>query len=742
MTSDSNTRTERSTHKLAHGLSWHELYFPVELSLAEVTRVLQPLAQRPKLGWRQQTPIVVFELRIEAGAVRWLLGFDQRLGDTFPGQLRAQLPGLVIVRRSRAGRTRPLLVSNVRPIGLAQPLRVEMAAGVTAGLLEVMNALDKDESAVVQWVIGPGQQRHSQPTEFNLARSLGLVALRHASSDQQRGWQRRSSEPLFAVRARIGARAALPEVASAVVRMLGSALQLANASHTGLKVSKPTMRGARRINDVFSIGMRWAGILNAAELAALLGWPVDGATSLRHVYGRQHPAPSRLVLPPKSVDLLSSQRILGASVHPADGGRLVAMPTQTALHHLHVVGPTGSGKSTLLAQLVHADMAAGHSVLVIEPRGDLVADVLTGVPEDRRDDVVLIEPGATNQVVGINPLAGSPEDAERRADQLLHLLHELYGSSLGPRSSDVLLHALIALARSPDGTFADLPVLLTNSTFRRRLLAKVGDPLVLAPFFAWYDGLSDAERHQVIAPVLNKTRAFLSRTAIRRLLGQASPRFQLDDLFTERRIVLVNLNTGVVGSETARFIGALLVTQLWQAMQRRAEVPAPQRHPVMAVIDEVQNYLKLPVDLGDLFAQARGLHVGLTVAHQHLHQLPPKLRAALLANARSRVVFHPSAEDCAHLAAVLGGGLIAQDLERLGAFEAYARLLVERQLSEPFIVRTQRLPEPLSDPAELRRTSQQRYGVDGAALDDLLKQRWHGGDSPNGPIGQVPRRAA
>jgi hypothetical protein len=57
-------------------------------------------------------------------------------------------------------------------------------------------------------------------------------------------------------------------------------------------------------------------------------------------------------------------------------------------------------------------------------------------------------------------------------------------------------------------------MLLTNTTFRHRLLAKVSDALVLAPFFAWFDGLSEAERHLVIAPVLNKTRAFLSRTAI------------------------------------------------------------------------------------------------------------------------------------------------------------------------------------------------------------------------------------
>jgi DNA helicase HerA-like ATPase len=432
--------------------------------------------------------------------------------------------------------------------------------------------------------------------------------------------------------------------------------------------------------------------------------------------------------------------VLGTSLYPADIGQLVTLPVATCLHHLHVTGVTGSGKSTLLANFIRADMAAGHSVLVIEPRGDLVTDVLNGVPASRRDDVVLIEPGSAELVVGFNPLAGPLADAERRADDLLHLFHELY-SGVGPRSSDVLLHALTALARLSDGTLADLPVLLTNSRFRRQVLTGVTDPLVLAPFFAWYDGLSEGERAQVIAPVLNKTRAFLSRSAIRRLLGQATPRFQLDELFTEHRIVLVNLNAGLIGAETAQLIGALLVTQLWQAIQRRAGTSRSHRYPVMLVIDEVQNYLKLPVDVGDMLAQARGLGVSLTAAHQHLGQLTPSLRAAFQANARSKIVLRPSADDREPLAKALGGGVKAGDVEQLGAYEAYARVLVDGAMSQPFMVKTRPLPIAIGQVAELRALSQQRYGVDGRELDDLLQQRWQGSsDRPSGPIGVGRRR--
>ncbi|WP_314410153.1 type IV secretory system conjugative DNA transfer family protein [Streptomyces kroppenstedtii] len=722
-------------------LTWFELHFPHGLTPAEVMKALQPLAYRPLVGWFKDTPAVAFELRALPGSVRYWFGADPRVSGELPGQLQAQLPGLAVVPLDCPPRPMPQLAATVHVQPPTQPLRPEMTSSVTAGVAEVVNTLTKGESLAVQWVVGPAQARHRRPEAFSVTRALGLVAVAKETAEDKRLWKHKASEPLFHVRGRIGARSPVAGRARAIVRTVGEALQLASSPYADVRVSRPSTRSVHQLDEV--TGTRWSGILNAAELAAVLGWPVDGTDVPGMPRGKEGPAPPSLLRSVEATDQ-PGERVLGAGLHPSQHDQLVTLPTESALHHLHVVGPTGSGKSTLLDQLVRADIAGGRSVFVLEPRGDLVEAILAGVSAERRKDVVVIEPGNADEVVGFNPLAGAVEDAEQRADHLLHLFHELYDHSIGPRSTDVLLHSFIALARSNDGTLADVPVLLTNATFRRRVLAGINDPLVLAPFFSWYDGLSEAERQQVIAPVLNKTRAFLTRTPIRRLVGQAAPRFDMNELFQRPRIVLVNLNTGVMGDETSDLIGALLVTQLWQAMQRRAMIPSPDRQPAMVVIDEVQRYLRLPVDLGDMFAQARGLGVGLTVAHQHLAQLPPKMRAGLTANARNRVVFRPSTEDAASLATVLGGGLVADDLSLLDAHEAYAEVLVNRAPSEPFRIRT-RQPDGhrLSDPAELRNFSRDRFGVDGLALDAALERRWHAHTSTvSAPIGQLPRRSA
>jgi len=720
-------------------LRWYELHPPRGLALADVTGLLRPLAAGPRRGLTRRTPLVVFELWSLAGVLHWRLGVEREVATQIVRQLRAQQPSLGLVARRRVQRPSMALAAPVRLHGLAWPLRLDTAAACSAELLSALAAVRDGEVAVVQWAVGPAQRRTVKPAEFTALEALGLRTPGTPDAGDAALWRQKTAEPLLAVRGRIGASAAVPARAGRLLRSLAAGLAQLSSPHAWLRTGRSSTRAVRELDAVSpSIGS-WSCILNAAELAAVLGWPLEGVEVPGVIGAHIALAPNTLLVTVQKVT--AGQRVLGESLHPVQAGTLVALPVGTSQHHLHVIGPTGSGKSTLLAGLIAADMAAGHGVLVIEPKGDLVQDVLARVPAERHGDVVVIDPADEAMPVGVNVLAGPEHEAERRADQLVGLFRDLNQASWGPRTSDVLLHALLTVARSSEGTIADVPVLLSDARFRRQTLAAVTDRLVLAPFWAWYDGLSDAERGQVIAPVLNKLRAFQSRTALRRMLGQATPRFTLDALLTQRRIVLVSLNRGLLGPETANLLGALLLSQLWQAMQRRTATLAAQRHPVMVVIDEFQDYLRLPLALADVLAQARGLGIGVTLAHQHLGQLPPAMRTGVLANARTLVSFRPAPDDAKPLAAAVGGGLTAEDLLRLGAYQACVRTLLDAAVTAPFSVHTRPLPPPLSDPQALRIASGRAWGTDGAALDEALLARWQGHTRPTeGPVGVRSRR--
>jgi DNA helicase HerA-like ATPase len=401
-----------------------------------------------------------------------------------------------------------------------------------------------------------------------------------------------------------------------------------------------------------------------------------------------------------------------------------------------VIGPTGVGKSTLLARWVLDEAAAGRSVVVIEPKADLTTDVLARLPKHRRDDVVVIDPGASGDLpmIGLNPLAGPKEDAERRADSLLHLFRELFGSAVGARSADTLLHSLVLAARLPDGTLTDVLPLLTMPGFRQRVVRQVGDPLVIGPWVQWFDGLSDAQRSQIVAPVANKIRVFTSRPSIRRLLGQADPKFSLDAVFARPHVVLVNLNAGQLGPEATATIGSLILNQLWEAIQRQTMRPAVQRRPVSVVVDEFQTFAA-GLDFADVLARSRGARTSFTLANQSLDQLSPTLRAAALANARSRVVFRPAEGDARALAAVLGDVVTPEELQSLPAFHAVARVLVDAAPTDAFEVATPPLAKPTANPDTLRRASAARYGRNPVELDAAILARWQGEPPPDAPIG-------
>jgi len=272
------------------------------------------------------------------------------------------------------------------------------------------------------------------------------------------------------------------------------------------------------------------------------------------------------------------------------------------------------------------------------------------------------------------------------------------------------LHAcLLTLARRRDASLVMLPLLLTQPGFRRSLTTGLHDPIALEPFWAWYEGLSDGERAQAIAPVMNKLRQWLLRPSLRAVLGQREPKFSIRQVFTERKVLLVPLRKGIIGPEAASLLGSLVVAELWQATLERAAIAPERRHPVMVFIDEVQDYLHLPTDLGDALAQARGLGVGFSLAHQFLAQLPNEMRAGMLANARSRVCFQLSHDD----AVAMAKGhpeLSPDDFTALGQYEVYASLFARGRVTPYALGRTLAPSAPTSDSAALRRSSRERYG--------------------------------
>ncbi|MFC4912956.1 type IV secretory system conjugative DNA transfer family protein [Actinomadura gamaensis] len=424
-------------------------------------------------------------------------------------------------------------------------------------------------------------------------------------------------------------------------------------------------------------------LLSASELAALAHLPLDPDAPGIARAGARPVAPSPLV------PVGGNVRVLG----DADAGhpRPVGMPIPGARQHVHVLGQTGVGKSTLLASMILDDVHARRGALVIDPKGDLVADVLDRLPQHALSRTVLFDPGDPTPPPSVNVLAGP--DPVFAVDSIITIFRRCFSSSWGPRLDDLLRSACLTLTQvnGPKATLAQVPRLLADTAYRARITAQLDDEL-LAGFWADYDELSPAGRAATIGPVMNKLRTVLLRPFVRDALSASESTVHLGRHLDKGGLVLARLPKGVLGEDAARLFGSLLLAHTWQAITRRALLPEDQRPDAAAYVDECHNFLNLPGSIGDVLAEARGYRFSLVLAHQHLTQLPKDLREAVSADARNKLYFTTSPEDAHDLARHVAPLLTAHDLSHLGAYQAAARLITGTQQTPAFTFRTRPLP--------------------------------------------------
>ncbi len=298
-------------------------------------------------------------------------------------------------------------------------------------------------------------------------------------------------------------------------------------------------------------------------------------------------------------------------------------------------------------------------------------------------------------------------------------MKEIFHDSWGIRTQQILSAALLTLADTKDATLLWLPSLLTDYHFRQRIVGKVTDRIGLKPFWEQYEAMKETERNTNISPVLNKLQQFVFRPGLRAVLGQAKPKFDLMDLFLKRKIVLVPLNRGIIGGESARLLGSLIVGLTWTLALSRANIPQEKRHLVSIYIDELQDYLSLPTDLSDALAQARGLGVGMTLAHQYRGQLPPEIKAGVDANARNKIVFGLNGTDAKEMSHLLPG-LEPEDFMLLPRYQIYANIMQDRRQTGWIQGKTMP-PEPaIRMAAELKAESMKRYGRPAEEVDQAF----------------------
>jgi hypothetical protein len=689
-------------------LTWYRLRFPQDL---EQDAVLAALSAFSGARFRARIDL---ELRADSNGISHWLGVRSEDAEAITATLRAAIPSLRLTPDTwKKPKGHRLLLQTSPAVGA---IRSDNLSATSADLLSSLFPLEPGESICLRWGL----------------RSWPLPPLPVGNYDARDGSERflraKLVEPGMAAVGELRVSAATKQRRTQLISRVLSVLWSLRTPYGRLL---PNEYWFGQLARLLYLRGRY---LSAPEVAAVIGWPIDGPD----LPGLELGAAKRLV---PSGELPGTGRRLGISDAPGLN-RPVALSEKASTRGLYILGPTGTGKTSLLKNLIHDDLEQGRGLAVVETNGDLITELTDSVPPNRVNDVVLLDPTDSDFAVGFNPFAGSP-DPSLVADQLGELFQRLWEEFWGPRTAQLTHMGLLTLARRRRATLLDLPRLYLDPTFRARVLADLDDPLGLGPDWHWFERLPEREQLTVVAPLLNKVRAFTARPSVRAIVGQFSPQLSVQDIIEQKKILLVNIPKGLIGAETAQLLGCLVLTAIWQAATERAALAPERRHAFGVYVDEVQDFASAPIPWDEMFAQGRKYGLALTVAHQNLAQLPKELREVVLANARSKAVFALSPSDAKVMAQSFAPALTAGDLQALDPFTVAAQVALDSGgMARPVTLTTPAPPPSLGSYERVRVASRANYARPRALIEEALRRQASAPKRTAAPVGRRRRRSS
>jgi type IV secretory pathway TraG/TraD family ATPase VirD4 len=365
--------------------------------------------------------------------------------------------------------------------------------------------------------------------------------------------------------------------------------------------------------------------------------------------------------------------------------------------HLYIIGKSGVGKSKLLELLVRQDIAFGHGLCFLDPHGDVIETILDFIPENRINDVILIDPSDSKFPVAFNPLSNvDPNFKHQFAQGLIEVMEKQFGANWTPRLEHVFRFTTLALLDYPRATMRGLISMLTDRQYRQEVIEYIQDDMVKRFFAIEFVAWSEKFDTDAIIPLVNKLGQFLSDPMLRNIFGQTENKIDFEKLINEKKIVLINLAKGKIGEENSSFFGSMFITKIKQAGMARAHLREDERKDFYIYADEFQSLVTETFE--NLLSEARKYGLALTVAHQYMGQLLPKVRETVLGNVGSLVVFRVGGADAEVLESELAPIFKIKDMINLGKQEFYIKLMIDGQSYDPFSAATLKVLPPNHPP--------------------------------------------
>lgn len=391
--------------------------------------------------------------------------------------------------------------------------------------------------------------------------------------------------------------------------------------------------------------------------------------------------------------------------------------------HLYIIGKSGVGKSKLLELFIRQDVAYGHGLCLIDPHGETIDAALDCIPKERIEDVCIIDPSDVDYPASFNPLANVDPNFKHQLTQgLIEVMQKQFGANWTPRLEHVFRFTTLALLDYPYATMRGMISMLTDRNYRQKVVEYIQDDMVKRFWAIEFADWSEKFDTDAIIPLVNKLGQFLSDPMLRNIFGQKENRIDIESLMNSGKLIFINLSKGRIGEENSSFFGSMFITKIKQAGMARAKIPDKDRHDFYLYVDEFQNLVTDTFE--NILSEARKYGLNLTVAHQYVGQLLPRVQMAVLGNVGSMIVFRVGGDDAVKLKPEMAPVFDVKDMINLGIGEFYIKMTIDGQSYDPFSAETLRVLPNVhpSYKKEIVEASRRKYAISADAAKKLIAE--------------------
>ena len=479
-------------------------------------------------------------------------------------------------------------------------------------------------------------------------------------------------------------------------------IQVCLNNFLGRKLDKGTVLSEEEISSLFHIP-------DPAQKMQAIDW----------ILSKRAQPPFNLPTPQNCVQ---NEAAFYAKTNFRGSNRLFGIKYPDRRRHLYIIGKSGTGKSKLLESLILDDIRMNKGVVVLDPHGDLIQNIIKFIPEHRLKDTIHFNVPDLDYPVPFNPLGGVELDMKQQMTQgFIEVFKKFFGADWSPKIEHVFRYTVLALLDYKNSTVVGMMKMLTNRKYRQKVIPEIQDSVVKHFWANEFSSWSEKFDNEAILPLVNRLGQFLSNHIIRNIVAQPKNKIDFNRVIKDKKVLLIEMSRGKLGEENSALLGAMLITKIYQTAMMQAKLPEEQRKDCYLYIDEFQNFATETFE--NILSESRKYKLNLTLSHQYLGQVPEDIKSTVFGNVGSMISFRVGADDGTYLANEFQPIFGVDDFINLGVREILVKQSVDGQVTPPFSAYTKDVPlKPKIDMSQkVIDFSRKNYATPKAEVNELIK---------------------